>query len=138
MRSIFTGIHRFEEIRQDTAIATNILAERLSWLEDFGVIKQVQYASAPQRFEYRTTRKGAAYFPALLLLMEWGDEYYGSPEGPPILLTHTTCGKSLKPEVVCSECSVPIQTRDVAFTLQIEGSRPDTNPKPADVALSLA
>jgi DNA-binding HxlR family transcriptional regulator len=138
MRSIFTDIHRFEEIRQDTAIATNVLAERLAWLEDFGVIKQVQYASAPQRFEYRTTRKGAAYFPALLLLMEWGDKYYGSPEGPPILLTHTTCGKSLKPEVVCSECSVPIEARDVAFTLDIGGARSDADPKPTDMALSLA
>lgn len=138
MRSIFTGIHRFEEIRQDTAIATNILAERLAWLEEFGVVKQVQYASAPPRFEYRTTRKGAAYFPALLLLMEWGDKYYGSPEGPPILLTHTACGKSLKPEVVCSECSVPIQAKDVAFTLQIVGTRFDANPIPTKDALSLA
>ena len=138
MRSIFTGIHRFEEIRQDTAIATNILAERLSWLENFGVIKQVQYASAPQRFEYRTTRKGAAYFPALLLLMEWGDKYYGSPEGPPILLTHTICRKSLKPEVVCSECSVQIQARDVAFTLQIERPESDTHGKPENMAVSLA
>jgi DNA-binding HxlR family transcriptional regulator len=138
MRSIFTGIHRFEEIRQDTAIATNILAERLAWLENFGVIKQVQYASAPQRFEYRTTRKGAAYFPALLMLMEWGDKYYGSPEGPPILLTHTTCGKRLSPEVVCSVCSVPIQARDVAFTLQIKSASFDTNPNPAETTLSLA
>lgn len=138
MRSIFTGIHRFEEIRQDTAIATNILAERLAWLEDIGVVKQVQYASAPQRFEYRTTRKGTGYFPALLLLMEWGDKYYGSPEGPPVLLTHTACGKSLKPEVACSECGVPIQARDVAFTVAMKGSRPGADAKPTDATMSLA
>ena len=29
MRSIFTGVNRFDDIRQDTAIATNILSERL-------------------------------------------------------------------------------------------------------------
>ncbi len=138
MRSIFAGIHRFEEIRQDTAIATNILAERLAWLEDIGVVKQVQYASAPPRFEYRTTRKGAGYFPALLLLMEWGDKYYGSPEGPPVLLTHTTCGKTLKPEVVCSECSAPVQAKDVTFTLNVRGARSDLESQPTDMALSLA
>jgi DNA-binding HxlR family transcriptional regulator len=121
MRSIFTGIHRFEEIRQDTAIATNILAERLAWLEEIGVVKQVPYASTPLRFEYRCTRKGAAYFPALLMLMEWGDKYYGSPEGPPVLLTHTACGKPLKPEVVCSECNTPIVAKQVTFALHVDG-----------------
>lgn len=135
MRSIFTGIHRFEEIRQDTAIATNILAERLVWLEELGIIKQVQNAAAPLRMEYRCTRKGVTYFPALLLLMEWGDKYYGSPEGPPLLLTHTACGQTLKPEVVCSECGVPILNTEVAFTLRVDGTRFDANLMPANDTL---
>lgn len=117
MRSIFTGIRRFDEIRRDTAIATNILAERLAWLTSEGIIRQHQYAAGPARSEYRVTRKGVDYYPALLLLLQWGDKYYCSPEGPPVLLTHKPCGHALGTVVVCSECRQPVVTHDVAFAV---------------------
>lgn len=115
MRSIFTGINRFDDIRRDTAIATNILAERLAWLTENEIIRQHQYAAGPERFEYRVTRKGVDYYPALLALMEWGDKYYCSPEGPPVILTHKTCGHALHTVIVCSECRAPLTARDVTF-----------------------
>ena len=113
MRSIFTGINRFDDIRRDTAIATNILSERLAWLMANDIIRQHQYATGPERFEYRVTRKGVDYYPALLALMEWGDKYYCSPEGPPVILIHTTCGHVLHTVVVCSECRQPLEAPDV-------------------------
>ena len=115
MRSIFTGIRRFDEIRRDTAIATNILSERLSWLTEHRIVRQHQYAEGPARFEYRVTRKGVDYYPALLLLLQWGDRYYCSPEGPPVLLTHKSCDHALNTVVVCSECRQPIHAPHVAF-----------------------
>jgi DNA-binding HxlR family transcriptional regulator len=121
MRSIFTGIHRFDDIRRDTAIATNILAERLAWLTENGIIRQHQYAAGPERFEYRVTGKGVDYYPALLALMEWGDKYYCSPEGPPVILTHKTCGHALHTTIVCSECRQPLAAPDVTFEVS-EGS----------------
>jgi len=124
MRSIFTGIHRFEEIRKDTAIATNVLAERLAWLEELGVIKQTQYAASPPRFDYRCTRKGTAYLPALFFLMQWGDKYYVSPEGPPLILTHTRCGHTLEPVIICSECREPIVANEVTFDLKVKHPEP--------------
>ena len=117
MRSIFTGIHRYDDIRQDTAIATNILAERLNWLQSIGVIRQRAYPSNPPRNEYRVTRKGVEYYPVLLMLMRWGDRYYVSPEGPPVLLLHKACGQPLDPQVVCSECRLPLTPEDVSFTI---------------------
>ncbi len=113
MRSIFTGIHRFDEIRRDTAIATNILSERLAWLIANDILRQHQYATGPDRFEYRVTRRGIDYYPALLALMQWGDKYYCSPEGPPLILTHKSCGHNLDPIVVCSECRLPLHPHDV-------------------------
>lgn len=117
MRSIFTGINRFDDIRVDTAIATNILSERLKWLESIGVIRQRAYPSTPPRNEYRVTRKGVEYYPVLLMLMRWGDRYYVSPEGPPVLLKHKVCGKPLDPQVVCSCCRQPIKPEDVHFEI---------------------
>lgn len=113
MRSVFTGLNRFEEIRQDTAIATNILSDRLNWLIGFGVLRARQYATNPPRDEYRLTRKGVDYYPVLLMLMRWGDKYYCAPEGPPLMLTHKHCGKPLDPQVVCSHCRQPIRADDV-------------------------
>lgn len=115
MRSIFTGIHRFDDIRRDTAIATNILAERLAWLTENEIIRQHQYAAGPGRFAYRLTRKGVDYYPALLALMEWGDKYYCSPEGPPVILTHKTCDHTLHTAIVCSECRQPLTASEVTF-----------------------
>ncbi|MDF7775407.1 helix-turn-helix domain-containing protein [Sphingomonas sp. AOB5] len=118
MRSIFTGIIRFDDIRRDTAIATNILAERLAWLTNFGVIRQVQYETNPPRYEYKLRRKGVDYYPALLMLMQWGDKYYASPEGPPLLLTHKSCGHELDAMVSCSECREPLHAQDVTFHIE--------------------
>jgi DNA-binding HxlR family transcriptional regulator len=120
MRSIFTGITRFDDIGRDTGAATNILAERLAWLTKFGVIKQKQYEASPPRFEYRLSRKGIDYYPVLLMLMQWGDKYYASPEGKPLLLTHKTCGHELDAMVVCSECRAPIEAQDVISEVQVQ------------------
>lgn len=117
MRSIFTNLNRFDEIRQDTAIATNILSERLKWLESIGVIRQRPDPDSPSHAQYRLTRKGVEYYPVLLMLMIWGDRYYASPEGAPVVLFHKTCGKPLDPEVVCSECREPIMPAEVEFSI---------------------
>lgn len=124
MRSIFTGLNRYDDIRRDTAIATNILAERLAWLVSIGAIRQVQYATSPVRYEYKLRRKGVDYYPALLMLMRWGDQYYCSPEGPPLLLTHRGCGDKLEPQVICSECRKPLAAADVRFEV-VEAEVPE-------------
>jgi len=115
LRSIFTGIRRFDEIRRDTAIATNILSERLSWLVSKGVIRLHEYNALPRRFEYRLTEKGVDYYPVLLMLLQWGDAHYLSPEGPPLLLRHRPDGHALAPAVTCSACGEVVRLRDVDF-----------------------
>lgn len=115
LRSIFTGLRKFDEICRDTAMATNILSERLSWLVDKGVIALHEYSSVPRRFEYRLTEKGIDYYPVLLMLLLWGDKYYLSPEGPPLLLRHKPDGHELEPAVTCSCCGEPVRIRDVDY-----------------------
>ncbi|HVY86434.1 MAG TPA: helix-turn-helix domain-containing protein [Caulobacterales bacterium] len=113
LRSIFTGLRRFDEIRRDSAIATNILTERLNWLLELGVLSAREIDG--RSFEYRLTKKGIDYYPILLMLMKWGDQYYVSPEGPPLLLRHKKHGHALKPGVICSECKAPVERRDVTL-----------------------
>ena len=115
LRSIFTGIRKFDEIRRDTTMATNILSERLSWLVERGVIRMHEYSDMPRRHEYRLTEKGIDYYPVLLMLLRWGDKYYSSPEGPPLLLRHGKDGHALDPAVTCSGCGETVRLRDVEF-----------------------
>ena len=118
LRSIFTQLRKFDEILNDTAIASNILSERLAWLTDIGVITAVLYQKNPDRFEYWLTKKGLDYYPVLVMLQQWGDKYYASPEGPPLLLVHKTCGRPLRAYVGCSSCAEPLEPQDVEFSVR--------------------
>mgnify|MGYP001005850594 CR=1 FL=1 len=69
LRSIFTGLRRFDEIHRDTAMATNILSERLSWLTAQGVIRVHELGG--RRFEYRLTEKGLELYPILIAFRDW-------------------------------------------------------------------
>lgn len=114
LRSIFTGLRKFDEIRRDTAMATNILSERLSWLIEKGVIRSEEYSSHPSRLEYKLTRKGVEYYPILIMIQQWGDKHYASPEGPPLLLRHHDDHK-LEPAVICSHCKKPVLAHEIEF-----------------------
>jgi DNA-binding HxlR family transcriptional regulator len=122
LRSIFTGLRRFDEIHRDTAMATNILSERLSWLTEMGVIRAHEVAG--RRFEYRLTEKGIDYYPVLLMLLQWGDKYYVSPEGPPLILRHRPDRHELEPAVTCSCCGQAVEPQQVTFEL-IEADVPE-------------
>lgn len=117
IRSIFTKLRKYDEILNDTGMATNILAERLAWLTQKGMITAVLYQNNPERFEYWLTRKGLDYYPVLVMLQLWGDKYYASPEGPPIILEHKVCGQPLNAYVGCSCCKKPIDINDVEFEI---------------------
>lgn len=125
LRSGFMGLTRYDEIREETQIATNILADRLRWLCAHGFLVKRTYQESPSRHEYRLTEKARDLYPVLTMLLQWGDRWYASPEGPPILLTHRRCGAPLEPAVVCSVCKEPLHIDQVRFEMLNEaGSLP--------------
>lgn len=83
LRDVFRGIHRFDGFLESLPIARNVLSERLAHLVERGVLRRVQYAEHPPRFEYRLTRSGRELYPVLLALMDWGDRHLGSKPGVP-------------------------------------------------------
>lgn len=132
LRSIFTGLSRFDEIQRDTAMATNILSERLAWLTDTGVLQLHDIGAG--RAEYRLTDKGIDYYPVLLALMVWGDTYYLSPEGPPLVLKHRTCGQPLRPAVTCSACGDALHAHDVHYDVSAGNPGRKRRSRPQDSA----
>jgi DNA-binding HxlR family transcriptional regulator len=132
IRNISFGQRRFEAIQADLGIARNVLSDRLNTLVEQGILERVKYQDNPERYEYRATEKGRDLLGVLLALMAWGDKW-ASPDGKPMLVTHTDCGHETDPLVVCSHCGGELQwghTRVKAGP----GLHPSVSADPADQA----
>lgn len=123
LRDLFAGLTRFEDIRRDLGIASNILAARLDDLEVHGVVERRQYHSAPPRYEYLLTDKGRDLYPVIATLLAWGDKWRAGPDGPPALLVHGECGCVTTAKTVCARCGGELRA-DTATATAGPGARP--------------
>src|SRR3954469_4511528 len=58
LRDIYAGASRFEQLQQGLGISRKVLAERLRWLVEHGVLDRREYSRHPPRYEYVLTAKG--------------------------------------------------------------------------------
>lgn len=130
IRSIFRHLNKYDEILEDTQIATNILTDRLKSLCDGGLLIREQYQQKPDRSLYRLTEKGRDLYPILMLIMEWGDKWYPDPKGPPLLLTHRLCEHPLHIDMACSACGATIELGDLKFRLIGEATQREDSALP--------
>lgn len=93
LREVFSGIRRFDDMREHTGIPRQVLTDRLAMLVDVGILRRAPYREPGHRprAEYRLTEKGFALYPILVAVREWGDRYLADPEGPPLVLAHRDC-----------------------------------------------
>jgi len=117
VRSIFSGINQYQGILEDTAISTNILADRLAELCDRGILHKVEQPNDMRRANYKLTDRGRDIYPIIITLMQWGDKWRPAPEGPPLLLTHEPCGKPLEIVLACSSCGEEVLPQDSSSEL---------------------
>lgn len=64
-----------EFLASEEKISTNILADRLGWLEEKGIISSEQDASNKKKYNYRLTEKGLDLLPMLLEIIVWSDQH---------------------------------------------------------------
>ncbi|MQY04950.1 winged helix-turn-helix transcriptional regulator [Actinomadura macrotermitis] len=112
IRSALEGVRRFDDYQDALGVARNILADRLTRLCDEGVLRRVPYQERPVRYEYRLTRKGLELWPAMMVLLLWGDRHY-APDGPPLIVGHRGCAGSLTPALTCSSCGAALGPGEV-------------------------
>lgn len=115
LREAFFGVRRFDVLQRNLRISRNSLTERLQHMVAEGILERDQYTIRPQRFEYRLTDSGRDFYPAIVMILSWGDRWCKSMGSPPLHLFHKTCGKRLSPVVVCSHCQKPLAAQDVTF-----------------------
>ncbi|WP_280492160.1 winged helix-turn-helix transcriptional regulator [Nocardia asiatica] len=123
LRDLFVGLRRFEDLRRDLGIASNVLAARLDALQEHGIVEKRAYQSNPVRYEYLLTERGRDLYPVLTMLITWGDKWLAGTEGPPAVVVHRGCGRATSGVVVCRECGEPLTADDVRW-LPGPGGRP--------------
>ena len=102
MREAFYGVRRFSDMQRNLGIARNILSTRLQTLVRSGILERRLYQVEPERYEYRLTEAGWDLRPVLIALIEWGDRYRASVDGPPVLVTHADCGERVGVKLECA------------------------------------
>ena len=105
LREIFSGLRRFDEMRERTNVPRQVLSNRLALLVEHGILRRQPYQEpgARVRHEYRLTEKGLDLYPILVAVREWGDRYLADPAGPALLTVHRDCGASVRVELRCEE-----------------------------------
>lgn len=112
VRSVMHGNRRFGEMQESLGIARNVLSARLQRLVDEEILERRAYQESPPRYEYFLTEKGLDLWPALIALLNWGDRYSPSPEGPRRLIVHKECGGTVSERGICESCGKLLTARD--------------------------
>jgi len=103
LAAAFLGARRFTDMLVMMGAPPTIVSDRLRTLRQMGVLETVARPGSG-RAEYRLTDKGRAFFPHIMVMLDWGDRWFRAPEGPAMLLTHTACGGPFRPVLRCCVC----------------------------------
>jgi DNA-binding HxlR family transcriptional regulator len=90
IREAFWGTARFDDFQRRLGIARNILTARLKGLEAHGVMCRLPEGG------YGLTDKGRALFPAIVALMQWGDDWLHAEVGAPIVFLDKATGQRIQ------------------------------------------
>ena len=123
IREACFGVRRFEGLQERLRIAPNILADRLGRLVADGLLARSKYQDLPERHEYRLTDKGRALYLPLIEMLRWGDRWL-APDGPPLILTHRSCGQDFLPLLVCDRCGEPVAAQQMRYRLTYASPAP--------------
>lgn len=114
LREAFFGIRRFDDFQRSLGISRSVLARRLKYLVEHGILERRRYNERPERFEYRLTEAGLELYPIFLAMKDWGDKWLGG-DGPPIVLRHEPCGNVTHPRMTCDRCGEPVLAREMSY-----------------------
>jgi len=115
LAAAFMGIRRYDDIRRELGIATNILSHRLKLLVEAGVLQQAPGTLSGKRLEYRLSEKGRALIVPALALHQWSLKWLPAGKGPSMQIFHDCSPEPLALRMDCSHCHQPLVAREVTF-----------------------
>jgi DNA-binding HxlR family transcriptional regulator len=119
-------VESFVEIQNLTGISTNILSDRLTRLLAKGLLRRTSAEEQVRKGSYRITEKGIAFYPILVAIQEWADDWLPNRLRSPMILEHQPCTKRLSLKLRCNHCQNEITFGDSHFHVgeDIETAKP--------------
>ena len=114
LQEIFWGINTFGDMLAATGASRGILSNRLEWLQQIECLKKAPGPDARVPV-YRLTKKSMELYDNALMAIVWERQYYSHPQLDSIDLTHSVCGHSFWPEMVCAHCEGRVAWTDVSY-----------------------
>ena len=109
----FRGTRLFARFQEELQIGPAQLSDRLSELQELGILRPRAYAGTRQ--EYRLTQAGIALFPMTLELVRWGNRWLGVGDDP-LTVRHLSCGDLLDARWHCGHCGETLARETVRFS----------------------
>lgn len=128
LRELVAGVHRFDEIREHTEAADNILAKRLKYMVENGLAVRSPYrdgSGGRRRFEYLPTRAGADALPILHAYALWAQRY--TPSADParrLSIVCRNCDQVSERAETCSSCGSALTTDTTAWIRPTHADHP--------------
>jgi DNA-binding HxlR family transcriptional regulator len=105
----FVGMSRFTDFQTQLGAPPGSIADRLSIFTANGVFVAIDNGD-------RITEKGRALFPVLVSALQWAQRWFTTPEGPAVILTHTTCGRRFTAALTCDQCAGKLQGGQITIS----------------------
>ncbi len=109
----FRGTRLFSHFQKDLRIGPAQLSDRLSELQQLGILQARAYVGTRQ--EYRLTKSGIALFPLTLEMVRWGNRWLWL-EGDLLTIRHLPCGHILDARWHCGACDQVLLRKTVRFS----------------------
>ena len=119
LREVMSGIRRFDQMTERTAMPRQVLTARLERLVAQGILRREPYREPGQRqrHEYRLTDKGIDLYPVFVAMQQWGDRYLGDASGPPTEFEHRDCKERIDLVLRCGAGHEVSSNREVVGRL---------------------
>lgn len=118
VRAIFTGVRRFQDLREALDISDPVLSRRLRSLVDDGICETRTYQTNPPRHEYLLTEAGLDLWRVMVAMWIW-DRTWAGPghRDAGTRLLHAGCGNLTSPVFGCGHCgAIGLSARDALGT----------------------
>lgn len=111
LRECLYGNNRFDDIQNCLDVGRNILADRLVFLVETGLLEKQKYQDRPKRYTYQLTNKGYAAASVLLAFMSFSEAHLFGPGDEPIRLYDRETGQRIETVVIDKTTGLPVDIR---------------------------
>ncbi|MED0658976.1 helix-turn-helix domain-containing protein [Bacillus smithii] len=120
IHEILLGHNTFSEIRKALkGISSNLLSDRLKYLEESGLITSTLYSEHPPRYKYMLTESGQDLEMVFNALILWGRRHLKKCYKK---LVHASCQHEVEISYYCPHCKTNVEDPAV---VEIEGDNKD-------------